>query len=356
MRIAAIFLSAIMLTSLALSQITLTSSDAQSFWALGKSWRYLENSNLSTTSNVGTPSSSAQSWTLPTITYTDTIRMDNVILSATPYVSRFPGATHAQRAIRSSGGTTSTHYQFFRITTDSIFSLGNAVRTQAGGKDTTEFTFRTRLDMLLPFAYGKSFGFSDSIPIAPGSYIIQRSTTVYDAFGTLTLPGGTFQALRMKQTSINQTFFGGVQYSADTSGQFTFITKEGYFADITPKDKKSSGGTIPITGITYQTVITSPTGIADQGHTLPTEPFLAQNYPNPFNPATAISYQLPSVTFVTLKVYDVLGKEVATLIEGIQPAGIHTARFDGSSLRSGVYFYRLQTGALSETKKLLLIK
>jgi hypothetical protein len=178
------------------------------------------------------------------------------------------------------------------------------------------------------------------------------------------MPGGTFQAIRKNQTVINRTFFGGVQVSVDTFAQFSFMTKEGYFVDITPKAKNTIGGTIPITGISYQIVITTPTGIAGQGQTLPTEPFLAQNYPNPFNPTTAISYQLPApsgaegsaASTVTLKVYDVLGKEVATLVDGVQSAGRHTVRFDGSSLRSGVYFYRIQAGSFHDARKLILIK
>ncbi|MCX6144480.1 MAG: T9SS type A sorting domain-containing protein [Ignavibacteriales bacterium] len=356
MRIAAILLFTVMLTSLALSQISLTSSDVQSFYGPGKSWRYLENSKLSTTLNMGTPSSLAQSWTLPTITYTDTVWMDNVLPSATPYASKFPRATHAQRAIQTGGGTTSTYYSYFRMTTDSLISLGDALRIQRGGTDTTEYTFQSSLYMVFPFTYGKSFTSRDSIPIAPGSFIIHRSTSVCDAFGTLMMPGGTFQALRMKQTSISQTIYGGTQFSSDTSVQFSFITKEGYFADISPKDKNPTGSTIPITGLTYYSVIATPTGIADQGQSLPTEPILAQNYPNPFNPATAISYQLPSVSFVTLKVYDVLGKEVASLVEGVQSAGNHMVRFDGSSVRSGVYFCRLQAGSFNETKKLILVK
>jgi hypothetical protein len=170
------------------------------------------------------------------------------------------------------------------------------------------------------------------------------------------MPGGTFQAIRKNQTVINRTFFGGVQVSVDTFAQFSFITKEGYFADIAPKAKNTIGGTIPITSLSYSTIITTPDGIAAQGRIRPAEPFLAQNYPNPFNPATAISYQLSDAGTVTLKVYDVLGKEVATLVEGVQSAGIHTARFEGSLLRSGVYFYRIQAGSFSDTKKLILIK
>ena len=83
---------------------------------------------------------------------------------------------------------------------------------------------------------------------------------------------------------------------------------------------------------------------------------LYDNYPNPFNPTTVIEYQLAAVGDVTLKVYDVLGREVKILVNERQNAGTHTVKFDGSSLSSGVYFYRLHSGSYTATKKLLLLK
>ncbi len=93
----------------------------------------------------------------------------------------------------------------------------------------------------------------------------------------------------------------------------------------------------------------------------PTNFELFQNYPNPFNPATTISYQLSAASRVTLKVYDVLGREVATLINGDRNAGTHSVTFDGGDLPSGVYFYRLSAAGsngknFSATKKLVLMK
>ncbi len=83
---------------------------------------------------------------------------------------------------------------------------------------------------------------------------------------------------------------------------------------------------------------------------------LEQNYPNPFNPSTAISYQLPAKSFVTLKVYDMLGREVATLVNGFAQAGSHSVRFDAGGLASGVYFTRLQAGRFVQVRKMLLVK
>jgi len=83
---------------------------------------------------------------------------------------------------------------------------------------------------------------------------------------------------------------------------------------------------------------------------------LEQNYPNPFNPSTVISYKVSMNSPVTLKVYDVLGREVATLVNEKKAPGQYSVRFDGSGLASGVYFYRLSAGNFSSTKKLLLMK
>jgi protocatechuate 3,4-dioxygenase beta subunit len=83
---------------------------------------------------------------------------------------------------------------------------------------------------------------------------------------------------------------------------------------------------------------------------------LFQNYPNPFNPSTVISYQLPAASKVTLKVYNVLGNEVATLVNSNQNAGKYNVTFNGSGLSSGIYFYKIEAGTFTATKKLILMK
>jgi len=98
------------------------------------------------------------------------------------------------------------------------------------------------------------------------------------------------------------------------------------------------------------------TAVKDSKSKIPTTFSLSQNYPNPFNPATTISFALPSRSLVSLKVFDILGREVSTIVSGELQAGSYTRQWNASNMASGVYFYRLQAGSFSETKKLLLLK
>ncbi|MBK7499803.1 MAG: T9SS type A sorting domain-containing protein [Ignavibacteriales bacterium] len=84
--------------------------------------------------------------------------------------------------------------------------------------------------------------------------------------------------------------------------------------------------------------------------------FLEQNYPNPFNPTTKIRYSIPEYSSVTLKVFNLLGEEIETLVNSEQSAGVYEATFDASNLSSGIYFYTLKTDNFSSSKKMILIK
>jgi hypothetical protein len=96
-------------------------------------------------------------------------------------------------------------------------------------------------------------------------------------------------------------------------------------------------------------------GVPDQ-EGLPTSYSLGQNYPNPFNPSTTIHFELPVKSNVSLKVYNILGQEIMTVLNETKVPGSYDVRVDGSNLSSGVYFYRLQTNNYASTKKFLLIK
>ena len=98
------------------------------------------------------------------------------------------------------------------------------------------------------------------------------------------------------------------------------------------------------------------TGIERIDDLLPSTYILEQNYPNPFNPSTVIKYSLPEASFVTLRIYNLLGEEVSVLVSAEQSAGSYLATFDASQLSSGIYFYSLETKGFTATKKMLLMK
>ena len=128
---------------------------------------------------------------------------------------------------------------------------------------------------------------------------------------------------------------------------------EQYYFAVTSLDRASNeSAPTQILGWTSNGV----TGMSDAPVSVPAATTLSQNFPNPFNPATLISFRLTAASFTTLKVYDLLGREVATLVEEVQAAGTHQVTFDGSRLGSGMYVYRLTAEGRSETKKMMLVK
>ncbi len=89
---------------------------------------------------------------------------------------------------------------------------------------------------------------------------------------------------------------------------------------------------------------------------MPSDYKLEQNFPNPFNPTTTIYYSLPKASNVSIKVYDMLGNEVAIVINEFKPEGRYSALFDASNLASGVYFYTMKASEFTDTRKMILIK
>ncbi|MBS1493718.1 MAG: T9SS type A sorting domain-containing protein, partial [Bacteroidetes bacterium] len=98
------------------------------------------------------------------------------------------------------------------------------------------------------------------------------------------------------------------------------------------------------------------TGVGTQLTLTPDKYELAQNYPNPFNPTTKINFSLPKQGFVSLNIFDVTGREVAKLVNEVTEAGYHSVDFNASNFASGVYFYRIEAGEFTDTRRMMLIK
>jgi hypothetical protein len=104
------------------------------------------------------------------------------------------------------------------------------------------------------------------------------------------------------------------------------------------------------------TLAVAAMGVDDEINLIPIAFSFDQNYPNPFNPATTITYAVPQNSFISLRVFDILGNEVQTLVNETKSAGTYTVSFDAASVPSGVYFYSLEAGNFISTKKMVLIK
>jgi Secretion system C-terminal sorting domain len=161
---------------------------------------------------------------------------------------------------------------------------------------------------------------------------------------TVNVPAGIYtNCLKIAQTSYNGD---GTIYNCDYN----------YYAYGVGLVK--SERTLPVRQAhTDELISFGTTGVSDGAvNQTPLKCSLSQNYPNPFNPSTVISYQVASFSKISLKVFDLMGREVATLVNEVKSAGSYTATFNAANMPSGVYFYRLQAGSFTETKRLVLLK
>jgi hypothetical protein len=170
-----------------------------------------------------------------------------------------------------------------------------------------------------------------------------RNTTDEDLWGYFVYRDTTSSGLLNSTTPYAQTRDTTVTDSLTLHGKK-------YYYKVAAVDIHGNIG-VPCNEMT-QTVTGVQTAIAVR----PTQFALSQNYPNPFNPSTTISFSLPSRTFVTLSINDVMGRDVATIASEDLAAGNYSRQWNASGLPSGVYFYRLHAGTYTETKRLLLIK
>ncbi|OGU55708.1 MAG: hypothetical protein A2V66_13800 [Ignavibacteria bacterium RBG_13_36_8] len=150
--------------------------------------------------------------------------------------------------------------------------------------------------------------------------------------------------------------------STDANGYYSGIVDYNWSGTVTPT---KTDYTFTPTSTSYSNVTvnqstnytgTGPTSVEQLSTLLPTAYSVEQNYPNPFNPTTKIKYDIPKETFVSLRVYDLFGQEIEILVNERLPAGRYESEFNGSKLASGIYFYRLQAGSFTKTKKLILLK
>jgi hypothetical protein len=161
------------------------------------------------------------------------------------------------------------------------------------------------------------------------------------------IDGAGVDSVSLDQNSGSGTWVQLVQHMLPANAEAKVVISDAQTSPI-------SGRVLRADAIRFQWVQDGPADVAGD----PSRPAtygLAQNYPNPFNPTTVVSYHLPAVSEVRLTVYDLLGREVAILVNEKRPAGRYTVRFDASALASGVYIYRMVAGPFVQTRKMILL-
>jgi hypothetical protein len=207
----------------------------------------------------------------------------------------------------------------------------------------------------------------DDLEISPEGHLyagagyggVYRSTNGGAHWTFRGLGGKYVQGIKCAGRSVFVATWGDGVFHTTNGGQAWTAINEG-LTDLYVASLATSGQHYLLAGSGYSGVLRSVQQVTLDVQCLtasiPSTTNLFQNYPNPFNPNTNIKYQIPSTNHVTLKVFDLLGREVATLVNDVKEPGTYTVRWDASGVASGVYFYRLKAGDFVETKRMLLMR
>lgn len=331
------------------AQIVISSADISNMFAAGKFITTHEDT-LQSTINIGSPGG-GNNWDFTALQSHYSLSSENVNPATTPFVNDFPSATVCSYRSDYFEGELAEIYSYSAINSN-WDNLGSALtlNSQPGSvikllnnPPAREAVFPVTFNSNWSQSYIQTTEFN-GIPISTSNI---ATTSLVDAYGTMTLPGGaSFEALRIRYSETTDT---------DTYLDYIFISSSGALVGVFSSDLNlPNSGIVSIDGVGYNGVPT--TTEVEQISEVPVNYSLSQNYPNPFNPTTNIEYSIPEQSFVNFKVYDILGNEVAVLVNKEQSAGKYRADFSGTDLTSGTYFYRLQAGSFIETKKMLLIK
>jgi hypothetical protein len=259
--------------------------------------------------------------------------------TATKPDSLFFNGTEKQLVVKS-GDVASMSNIHFRVLTGSAVDMDtNRLGTSAGS------TFN--LDSGATLMCGHTAGINGNITVAGAVALNINANYVYD--GAEAQATGSMLPDTVNNLTIDNA--AGVTLSKTTLINGILALKSGVFDNTIPFTLGPSGSISNEGGSLLVTAVKT----RDDGN-IPARFFVGQNFPNPFNPSTTISFGLPKQAFVTVKVYDILGKDVATIHAGELKAGVHEVNFDASHLSTGIYFYRVQAGTSVDVKRMMLLK
>ena len=350
------------------AQITFTASGLQSTLMNSALTNYLDRDSM--TINLGVASNSQQNSDFSQLPWTSGKRGDTV---TTAFVSpgghflanEFPDATICVSINMAEpygqGYTLAVTYALYmKIGSTGWYNLGGAAKWQwtpsppQGQHDTTTVAHYMALQTPLPATLGEQQSWIDTTydptNTTSVSMTIEAKTASLDGWGNVTYPDGrTLSSLRSLVDMVSTTYLGGVFSSRSHSKSVSFIAEDYTQLHFTV-DTSYTGGTALTHNHSFM-LKTGTVGVREFPLTSPARFNLAQNYPNPFNPSTSITYDLPSESQVSLKIYNTLGQQVAILAQGTNRAGAHTVTWNAMNAPSGLYFYKLEATSTSDPRK-----
>jgi hypothetical protein len=318
-------------------------------FAVGNSTTTQQDS-LPSTVDIGS-TGGGNNWDFTMLVSNLSVSLESIDPASSPYIGDFPGANICTYSLSTVGGNQFEIWSYSTIN-GAFDVLGNAAENSiVPGFITTikNDPYRRQFEhpMTINSQWSHSFTqnlFINGTPINSSSASLN---VVVDAYGTMTIPGGaSYDALRIRDE---------MTISGFTAVSYNFVAKNGAQVSVFAVGANPpTSGTINVDGTSYNGSMTT-TGV-EQISGLPNDYSLSQNYPNPFNPSTSIEYSIPENSFVELKVYDVLGNEVAALVNEQQPTGVYQAEFTADNLPSGMYIARLTANEHTQIIKMTLLK
>lgn len=345
------------------AQITITTADFASQLTVGN--RLITRADtLTGTANIGTPGTIANVWNFAALNTHGFDTLRSVAPAGTPFIGQFPGSTHAFQTTLVVQGIRGTVFQYLRLQT-SLFNPGAMGSGEILPGVVATLRIRNVPDALifqLPMTLGTTWTSTSAEstiialppPFPPQISITNNSTTnTVDAHGSITLPGtvGTHQALRIRSDT-------RLVSSSGTSRtiSYQFLARNGASVTFDAADTlQPNSGTIAITrgSASWSGPIQTDVRVSDA---VPSDFALMQNYPNPFNPSTRITYHVAREGFVAIKVFNLVGQEVATLVGESKSPGSYALDWIADGIPSGVYFYRMQSAGFTATRRMMILK
>lgn len=250
-----------------------------------------------------------------------------------------------------------THYGFnvSEVIGDTVMSNGKKYFCISGTTNSPQNSFNYTFERIdsatgLVYRYLSNFEYLIEDLAATQGDIVYPIKSVYSSFNEFKCSPFNITKWNIRTSGLKfSALHGGAEYSLiKYFGLADYVS----YIDLPLYSVELKG--CRINGIIYGD--TAVTAVKSGSNALPTDYSLFQNYPNPFNPVTVIKYALPREARVLLTIYNTLGQKIKELVNEIRPAGLHEVSFDGNGFPSGIYFYRIQAGKFSETKKLILLK